>query len=189
MLMALWGLGCATGSRETQPAPTAEPVMQQPVQAVQPEAAKTKPEPVVPTSYSVSVATFAKDHLDECIDLVIEARAGSESKAQERIEHWKKDPATQALSKTTLSRPCAEQFTDRVVLATCVIDRPGDLGRVLMTDRYYDIRSVGNSDANMKDCLERHGDWRPNANTNAVEHARIRRDIADVQRLIDESPQ
>jgi hypothetical protein len=144
-----------------------------------------------PYPYAVSIATFRDEQLDECVDMVTVPNEGQEAAVLEQDQKLSKpgQPSNE-VKKITIGKGCADQFSDRVILATCrVQDRPATLGRVSIEARYYNLRTVGDSDAYMQECLQMHGDWRPNRDKYAVEHARIRRDIAQVQRLIDESPQ
>lgn len=189
ILTVLFAVGCATGARETQPAPTTEPALQQPAKVALPEPPKPMPGAPVRSPYAVSMATFDKDQLlDECVDVEISPKSGQEAQALDHVQKLGTDSKSSSGGAVVrLAKSCNEQFPDRVALATCVVDGPGSFGRVAMSDRYYNTRTVGDSDRYMKDCLEMHGDWHANRNANAVERERIHQRIGQMERLINET--
>lgn len=166
--------GSLGGSSDTPSVATA------PAQSPPPAAAERSP-------YAASVATFRDDLLDECVDFRIVPKAGQEAAALKQVKELASKHPPDGVRQVTIAKPCAEQFPDRTALATCALDRAGTLGRVVMADRYFSLRTVGDSDAYMKDCLTMHGDWRPNQDKQAVEHERIRQQMAQLQKMATET--
>lgn len=116
--------------------------------------------------FTVSVAHFAKDNLDECVDLTF--RTSNPDGGKKLKETFGKDKET-----TLLPATCADAFKDRLVLATCTAevsqprgkadagptDGGADRGSISFVSRYYRFETVVNSDAFMKQCFESQGHW------------------------------
>lgn len=113
----------------------------------------------------VSVASFNRDELAECVDFVVAGSiAGIEGDA----------------GNVVLSKPCYETFKGRMVVASCAIDAVPDAGHVdagftmkMMVQSLYRVEGVFESDRYMRECLEEKGTW------NAVP-----RDAPEVQRAL-----
>lgn len=114
----------------------------------------------------VSYASIKDDVLDECNDLILTITPPPDAGAD-----WK--PKTEP--KTLLPKPekgavpvkstCREQFADRDVLALCVLEQDiqspsGAVAKLRSVSGYYDFGTVGTSDAYMRECMSRKGDWK-----------------------------
>lgn len=159
----------------------AAPAQASPVVAVVPVPASEPPAQVIPSPVQgITYATFDKSRLDDCNDSRIEPSAGNEAAATESLKHvatkvdalikgWKG-----ADKPVVLGKRCSEQFPDRIVFATCEIDRVAELGRTTITIHYYNLQTLEASDLAMKSCLESKGNWRANTNRSAVDAERRR---------------
>lgn len=121
----------------------------------------------------MSWAIFVGDDLDACTDLAVDQAPGGPEEAEKFAARSAGTPGGQRLSK-----PCAEQFSDRAVLATCAVGVRKE-GRAALTISAYNLRTLESDDVYMRQCLAMAGDWRPSPQ--AVERARNR----DARRLLD----
>jgi hypothetical protein len=110
---------------------------------------------------TLSVARFARDTLDLCTDVTLEARLPASASAD-----WEPPSLTQFTEAATkdgvlLRRTCPEQFSDRTALASCVATIERDQGRtkVHFAETYYNYSTVGTNDRYMRGCLNLSGDW------------------------------
>lgn len=88
-----------------------------------------------------------------------------------------------------IGKSCAEQFASRTVFATCVFEQEEKRGRVTVTSRYYDVRTVESSDAHMRDCLSAKGDWVPNTDEQTLAAARRQDRMKELRKIVKESEQ
>jgi len=176
----LLGFLLALSACQSAPGPSAAPA---PAAVQQAPVALAPPPAPAPRTYSASVATFRGDQLDECIDYVIVSAPGKEAEARDLASSFGTNLKGDE-KPIRIAKPCAEQFPDRTVLATCsIVDRPGTAGTVTLRDRYYSVATVSDSDAYMKDCLTMRGDWQPNTNRWAVQHERVRGQMKQMQKI------
>lgn len=143
------------------------------------------PVPVVAAvpEWTMHIASFRDNRLDECVELALDLTqvAPEESaRLREGTDQFVKGFGSQkGVEMLKLQRPCVEQFADRTVLATCLLRRPDDhLG---MTTRFYDIRTLEQSDAPMKGCLSMGGDWQSSADEGAVTSERFHDHVRQFQ--------
>jgi hypothetical protein len=155
---------------------------------------------------NATVATFTKDTLlDECVDISLTMPPGSAAdKGQEVIDKMVTtmvtDKKDKARSKSRLNKPCAAQFRNNPVLATCAVRTPIPIppkvdggtpaGAVdlQITSGYYSLDMIEKSDTYMKNCIDMKGDWQ------TVDHdseawrdahmARARREVEKLQKTL-----
>jgi hypothetical protein len=104
----------------------------------------------------VSVASYVKDELDECVDMIIDTDPPTDPVA-----------AAKGMETKPLAEPCAETFRDRIVLATCTATKTGDgkpkngklLKSMKLVSTYYRFSTVVDTDLFMKQCHEAGGKW------------------------------
>jgi hypothetical protein len=120
---------------------------------------------------AMSAAVFFENRLSTCVDLMVSPGPSEETPSLE--------VANKAASVVRLSRACAEEFSNRAVLATCVIRA----GRAAYVTQIYDVRSVLYSDVHMRECLAAGGDWRASGDRELVERERQLESVRTVQRL------
>ena len=105
--------------------------------------------------------------LEECSDLAVELVPPPGSPPG-----WKpKDDVLGGLMKvmkdaTRIPKPCAEQYPDRTVLATCETSArskrtDGSEGQIQIAAHYYDFAKIGLSDAYSALCASKQGKWKP----------------------------
>jgi hypothetical protein len=131
-------------------------------------------------AYSKSVAVFAKDTLDECVDVDIDPAPGEEPTAVEKLKNF-------GSGSTVLTKRCAEQFADRQSLATCTINSKSKVGTLTVVERHYGLASVVDSDSDMQACLKSHGDWQT-ADARTLERARLGQAIRQADKMAAETP-
>lgn len=113
---------------------------------------------------SVSIAFFEDDTLDRC--LVYTFFVVSEPRVQERLDSAVAELRRQADSfdgATPINMACQKQFSDRTMLAGCLIQDITDgknlALQISLQTFYYSYASVGRSDKAMKECLDSGGKW------------------------------
>lgn len=143
-----------------------------------------------PLTYRASVVTMDGKTLEECTDLTVTLVPPPNAPAG-----WKpKDNVIAGLLKTMkgatrIEKPCAEQFADRTVLATCETAATskrtdGSEGQIKISASYYDYAKVGLTEAYMAICTGRQGKWKPIARDSAewqkakAEHAQQQKDAS-----------
>jgi len=109
----------------------------------------------------LSVAKFARDTLELCTDTTLEAEVPLGAPA-----NWEPTSLQQFNEAVTkdgilLRKTCAEQFSDRKALASCVATLKPDKGhsQVHFTERYYNFATFGSSDSYLEGCLRLSGEW------------------------------
>lgn len=142
-LLALLLVGCSKRSEATPspskaaPAPTVEAIPPRPKDLVVRKA----------------FATFEKNELSECVDVLLVVPAGKDAGADPLAKF------TLPKSKATpIPKACDEQFPDRKELGTCTLtfkDAPG----LKIDANYFRFEDVGLSDARMAECLKDGGEW------------------------------
>lgn len=102
----------------------------------------------------VSFASFDKNVLNECADVVINVPEGKDAGLGDPKKLGPK-------GSTPLKDECARQFPGKTVLATCEIDdTKNDAGIELsITSNRYDYGTLSKNDSAMKDCAESGGRW------------------------------
>jgi len=110
---------------------------------------------------TLSLATFDKDQLEACTDVTTRQFPPDGAPPDWTPKFADFDAGKGQLK---LSKPCAEQFADRLVIATCAFEKDDsktpDKADIQATIRYYNINTLDIDDAEMHDCLEMHGDWK-----------------------------
>jgi hypothetical protein len=166
-------LGCS----KTQAAPTPPPA-----EAAVPVAVVADAVPAVdaaPPSRAMvatgSYAHFEGSQLFECVDVTVDYL-----RPEDAGTDWKpKDDPVAVLMKdqkssARITRPCAEQFADRIVLGTCVATlseknarskKGKDAGwtpglAITYSSSFFDFGDVGVNDARMAECMKLGGDWK-----------------------------
>lgn len=109
-----------------------------------------------------SFASFAKNSLDECVDIALVAPQGGHEQAtlEAKIDAMAKK---QLKNVVPVKASCEGQFADRVSLASCLFEKdvPTDSGapvKLAMLSSYYSVRTL-DDDAYMRDCLKMGGNW------------------------------
>jgi hypothetical protein len=171
-LLALVLVACS------KPAPQAEPA---------PAPVPAPPAVVAPArhEYTGHMADMSGGVLHECADVSVlvtpPGDAGADWKPKaDPLEKFAKDT-----KRTSIPKPCAEQFTDRTALASCSVSstataKTGEAYAVTVRTTFYDVADVGNSDAKMAECLESKGEWKalpkdsPEFRKARLEHSRKR---------------
>lgn len=120
-----------------------------------------KPEAPKTITAHAGYAVFKGDRLDECTDLSVKAP----------FELGKEKPSAVVAEMRTKFMPkaavhvesCSEQFADRVVLGSCLIEDTvsGDGGVAVfrIASSYYNVTTTKDSDAHMRACLKDGGKW------------------------------
>jgi hypothetical protein len=157
-LIGLCGLACSKPETkaEVQPAITVQP------SAV--AAPAPPPEPEKPKSAMLTLVHFEKEDLVECAEFVLTPK--DPANLAKAIEGLQKQGVEAKKSAGTLvvSKPCAEQLTDRVPLAQCAFPagektaKEGWAFTQAITGYHYSIKRLS-TDALMKECMERGGEW------------------------------
>lgn len=150
------GACSCSNPKTTQPQATATTNVTPDNTALPPSATKTSHRAFVKT---YSVANVKQDALDGCIDFTVRVELPGGATPE-----WatKDAPALRAqLAKlgAEIRKPCAEQFADRVALATCVAITKRDGQELQLVERYYNPDTVGMDDIYMQECLRLGGTW------------------------------
>lgn len=119
-----------------QPAPAPQP---------EPSSAVSVTPSAPPAAREASYADLSGDVLSQCVDI-----RSTDPSALERA-------AGDAKGATKLAKSCAQQFADRVELASCTVTRKDG---VYVRAAYYDFASVGEDDVEMSECIKAGGDWK-----------------------------
>ncbi len=153
----------------------------------------------VPHTQTQSVAKFVKDTLNECVDFTIQLAppvdAGADWKppSSEKLAEQVSNLFKNDKSVLRISKPCAEQFSDRTALASCsatqnVTSQRGDAVTVQILSRYYDFSNLDEDDLYMKQCLELHGDWQAvSRESNEYRRARLRANARKLGKITDKA--
>jgi hypothetical protein len=145
-------------------------------------------EPATET-YGFSFAIFRDDKLDHCADYYATAKPGSAgllAAQAARMAETTQDATTPG-EPLRLTKGCDEQFVDRPILASCVMRSPKASGGLAFAIRYYDIRSIDGSDADMNSCLSMGADWRASTDPAVVPMARFHEAAARFQEAVARS--
>ncbi len=136
---------------------------------------------------TISKALFRKNQLERCIDWNLSVSASAPG-AGARLETMT-DIISQADFKSavtdsiSIKRPCLEQFSDRVFLGKCTLNRMRGLQQV---DYYYDFHEVFTSDELMKLCLKGGNKWDTvSRDSSAYEKASLEADQRQLKKLDD----
>lgn len=170
----LAALGCLFACEEQK---TATPVVEVAPAAAPVPAPVAPPEPDPPKEVIVSttVATFRQEKLDECVDLVaaLPPDATDEETEGLRERFLEKMKASASGVKLVPTRKlCAEQFTDRTPVATCIVPeqkmpfRETGEARLILASTYYRAETARKDDTFMRQCLEMGGDWKEHGPAN-----------------------
>ncbi|MBP7683924.1 MAG: hypothetical protein KBB95_18600 [Deltaproteobacteria bacterium] len=112
-------------------------------------------QPIPEVQDRVSVASFAAfkgDQLDQCVDMAATIHAGIDASMPDMGGETPE-------GMVAISHPCAEQFADRTVWATCTLSGESERGSLVFTEHHYSFSAVYESDAMMRTCLESRGVW------------------------------
>jgi hypothetical protein len=133
--------------------------------------------PVLHPEVTMSLASFRDDRLDDCTDY-----AGPTALVEKFTEFQATLGEQRPLS---IPKRCAEQFADRVVVATCVVAKlETKIGQLSATSRHYNIRTAADSDSYMRDCLSMGGDWRLNPDKDVVAAERRRDNMRKFEKAV-----
>jgi hypothetical protein len=140
--------------------------------------------PPAPTTASrtVSIVSFKKDQLDECVDVTATVPKDEAAKLT-KFEETLLGRVTK--QQTVLSRKCVEQFADRTPQATCIFPKPKDGSDVVMEARYYNSATAFESDGYLKDCLSRGGDWQSSRKDPEAARERIRQHVGEIRKMVE----
>lgn len=138
------------------------------------------------------VAAFEGDELDECADSAISVTIGEDGveAAQAKADEYLTKLGELVEDRTTLARPCFEQFANRPHLAQCSAQIELEEGVELSTQSsYFRFESALGSDRRMRECLEKGGDWTA-LEEDSLEYRRARmrsnaEELREVSRRID----
>lgn len=160
-----------------------------PTAVASPQSDITPPSPAAqPYRRTYSVLRTYNTRLDTCFDFSVEVLPpeGADSS-------WIPQPPSDLVQKlgkfgTSIDRPCAEQFPEHSVLATCITtNRRGDQ-TLKLVERHYDYATVGVDDARMDECLRLGGDWQALAkNSQAFLHAKRAAIVQDLETMSEGS--
>jgi hypothetical protein len=142
---------------------------------------ESTPLPVALGEYEISIAGFRSKHLDECTDFAFVPNAGQESIALEAMKTLAIMAPDEDRAIIQLTKRCAEQFANRTVLATCVLDKSGTHGSSKVTSRYYELQNVRGHSVYMQNCLTMKGDWNLDMEACAAEEGRDHRQLLEDQ--------
>lgn len=117
-------------------------------------------------SITISTASFKKDNLDECVDIVFAPNDPNNFNEFYKKFSENKEKIVEKIVKTisentiVIAKTCNKQFKDKVVFATCAFPKKvyEDGVNIVVHASYYNVRNLDN-DSYMKDCLSGGGDW------------------------------
>jgi hypothetical protein len=170
--------GAAAVARST--ATEVEPAAPAAERLAEPSAAEPAPDP----AFEVNIATFSDDQLAECLDFQIMPKPGEEAAAQKQID--KLEAISTSKKPLLLSKPCAEQFAGRTVLAMCSFINDTDFGRVSVSSHHYSPHNVVGNDSAMRDCISSGGNWQANPDEWAVRKVQRRKLLQQAQEIVGE---
>ncbi len=146
-------------------------------------APKTADPPTELTS-TVSLASFQKGQLKECVDWILKVATShpdAGAKLQEMIAVISKPDEKSGLIH--VKKPCAEQFPDRLVLGKCT---NGKGSPVVAIESYYDFQDVFVSDHKMQLCLKESSEWESiSRDSPEYNRARLEADRRHLKKLED----
>ncbi len=116
---------------------------------------------------NISMAHYEGDRLDACIDLSFRLvhGAGTTSQIDELNARAEVKTLMETARKTLkdskdeaeIKEPCAQTFKDRLVLATCTIEKTGKAGTMQTVIRRYLFETALADDKVMRQCLKAEG--------------------------------
>jgi hypothetical protein len=115
-------------------------------------------------TFTGHMAELSGGLLRECADMSVKVSPPPDAGADWQPKANPLDKFAKDVKRTAIPKPCAEQFADRLALATCTVRssapaKTGEAFTVEVATRFYDFGDVGTSDAKMAECLETKGDW------------------------------
>jgi hypothetical protein len=128
-----------------------------------------------------SYAQFAGDRLEQCMDLLSVAKPGQTGIAAE-IEAGLANTKLEGNGTVRIGKACGEQLKDRPLLAKCTRQEDRSKLTLTITLSYYDASALVDSDAAMKDCLSRGGEWHA-ADRRFVATEALRKSMRDLEAL------
>lgn len=143
-----------------------------------------------PLSARISNASFQGDTLDECVDwnLISENSAALEAAVTKWRRHITESEEKDREVMLT-PRQCAEQFAERIELASCTFSFPSEQTpgiRLSGVAHYYNVKTAFESGEYSKDCLGMGGDWHAAPKTDRdVHRERLRQQLNNA---LKESP-
>ena len=162
---------------------TTVPASSSPVKPMDAGVPKTSAPPSELTS-TVSLASFQKGQLKECVDWILKVATShpdAGAKLQEMIAVVSKPDDKSGL--INIKKPCAEQFSDRLVLGKC---KNGKGESVAWIESYYDFQDVFVSDHKMQLCLKESGEWESiSRDSPEYNRARLEADRRHLKKLED----
>jgi hypothetical protein len=154
----LLGLSCSKPPDEAQVRAQEEPT--------------TKPAAPSPPQTASIASLDADGLLNECDEFTITYSQGTANKDVQAslVESVVGGFLKKNIRASRLTRPCSDEFRANTVLASCVTRVSSELTKsdsdaelaiyeLQMTSRYYNLEMLAGSDAYMKACTERKGDW------------------------------
>lgn len=144
--------------------------------------------PAQPYRQTFSVRRTYNTRLDTCFDFVVEIVPPEMAESD-----WLPQPPADLFLKlgklgVAIERPCAEQFAERSVLATCITTNRRGNQTLRLFERHYDYVTVGVDDARMDECLRLGGDWQALAkNSEAFLHAKHAAIVQDLETMSEGS--
>lgn len=168
-VLALSAAGCGRSKAEAAVTTSAAATATEPAPSAAP-APPAVPQPVSQVSAQTTMVSFVKGKLSECTDIsfTLHRAEGSKSdwesvagaKVKEGIAQFTKK--VNPSSVESQSR-CAEQFKDRLRLASCRVSYSGktELGStaIVAESSYYKYEDIYSSDEFMRECMEMKGKW------------------------------